>query len=157
MPSSAIYASESGPRAREDTVRGGLPASTGEAQVQCLDKTSPSLCSRPVEAARQTCVSVQGSGFPSSIFYSTETNPIAANEGYYFWLGCSAVLICRSWEAGSLCWVPSILYHGRPGATKRKCSEMLDISKCKCLLPHARMGKRACDNELGEGWECYWV
>lgn len=46
--------------------------------------------------ARQTCISVKGFGFPSSIFYSTDTNPIAANEGYYFWPGCITVLICPS-------------------------------------------------------------
>ena len=34
-----------------------------------------------------------------------------------------------------------IVHHGRPGSAKRKCSEMLDISKWKCLLPHACGGK----------------
>lgn len=34
-----------------------------------------------------------------------------------------------------------IVYHGRLHSTKRKCSEMPDISKCKWLLPHAWGGK----------------
>lgn len=50
-----------------------------------------------------------------------------------------------------------IIYHGRPGSTKRKCSGMTDISKCKCLLPHAWGGKGHGDNQLGEGWKFYLV
>lgn len=45
-----------------------------------------------------------------------------------------------------------IVYHGRPSAPKCKCSEMLDILKCKMTTSSCMIGKEPCDNKLGDGW-----